>query len=65
MSCFIHILREHATRFYAVVVAVLALVTHYVPDLPDALILGVVAAGLGLGESVQRVENQQKHPSGD
>ncbi|MBB1251850.1 hypothetical protein [Streptomyces alkaliterrae] len=49
--------KEHATRLYAVLVAVLALVAHYVPSLPSALILGVAAAVLGTGEAVQRVEN--------
>ncbi|OKI00150.1 hypothetical protein A6A06_23580 [Streptomyces sp. CB02923] len=50
-------IREHATRLYAVAVAVLALVAHYVPALPSALILSVAAAVLGTGEAVQRVEN--------
>ncbi|MFC9651453.1 hypothetical protein [Streptomyces sp. NPDC056937] len=50
-------IRDHATRAYAVLVAVLALVAHYVPSLPSALILGVAAAVLGAGEAVQRVEN--------
>ncbi|MFC9739164.1 hypothetical protein ACFVKC_14760 [Streptomyces noursei] len=49
--------KDHATRIYAVAVAVLALVAHYVPSLPSALILGVAAAVLGTGEAVQRVEN--------
>ncbi|MGW3932845.1 hypothetical protein ACWECC_32840 [Streptomyces microflavus] len=47
----------HATRLYAVLVAVLALAAYYVPSLPSALILGVAAAVLGTGEAVQRVEN--------
>ncbi|MFI9721537.1 hypothetical protein ACIHFE_18100 [Streptomyces sp. NPDC052396] len=51
------LIKEHATRLYAVLVAVLALVAHYVPTLPTALILGVAAAVLGTGEAVQRVEN--------
>ncbi|MFF4531451.1 hypothetical protein ACFY1P_19545 [Streptomyces sp. NPDC001407] len=50
-------IKDHATRIYAVAVAVLALVAHYVPSLPSALILGVAAAVLGTGEAVQRVEN--------
>lgn len=50
-------IREHATRVYAIAVAVAALLAHYVPSLPTALILGVVAALLGFGEAVQRVEN--------
>ncbi|MER5260434.1 hypothetical protein [Streptomyces sp. NPDC002855] len=50
-------IKTHATRIYAVLVAGLALVAHYFPDLPTALILGVGAAVLGTGEAVQRVEN--------
>ncbi|WP_282793684.1 hypothetical protein [Streptomyces sp. CC224B] len=50
-------IKAHATRIYAVLVAVLALVAHYLPDLPTALILGVGAAVLGVGEAVQRIEN--------
>ncbi|MFI9206185.1 hypothetical protein [Streptomyces sp. NPDC053048] len=49
--------KDHATRLYAVLVAVLALVAHYVPSLPSPLILGVAAAVLGTGEAVQRMEN--------
>lgn len=52
MTAFI---RAHAARIYALVVAVLALVAHYVPELPSALVLGVVAAALGFGEAVHRV----------
>jgi hypothetical protein len=44
----------HAARLYAVAVAVLALLAHYVPDMPTELVLGVVAAILGTGEAVQR-----------
>ncbi|CUW30085.1 hypothetical protein [Streptomyces reticuli] len=50
-------IKTHPARIYAVVVAVLALVAHFVPSLPSPLILGVVAAVLGTGEAVQRVEN--------
>ncbi|MET9602575.1 MULTISPECIES: hypothetical protein [Streptomyces] len=49
--------KTHATRLYAVLVAVLALVAHYVPALPTVLILGVAAAVLGTGEAVQRIED--------
>ncbi|OKH90470.1 hypothetical protein [Streptomyces uncialis] len=49
--------KEHATRLYAVLTAVLALTAHYMPSLPSALILGIAAAVLGTGEAVQRVEN--------
>ncbi|MFJ9646719.1 hypothetical protein [Streptomyces sp. NPDC101206] len=51
--------KAHATRLYAVLVAVLALVAHYVPTLPTVLILGVAAAVLGTGEVVQRVEDSK------
>lgn len=47
--------RFHAARLYALAVAVLALVAHFVPELPSALVLGVVAAALGVGEAVHRV----------
>ncbi|MER5638415.1 hypothetical protein ABT095_15820 [Kitasatospora sp. NPDC002227] len=47
----------HPARIYAVVVAALALVAHYVPSLPSALVLALVAAVLGTGEAVQRTEN--------
>ncbi|MER5887129.1 hypothetical protein ABT160_25175 [Streptomyces sp. NPDC001941] len=50
-------IKTHPARIYAVVVAALALTAHFVPSLPSALILGVVAAVLGTGEAVQRVEN--------
>ncbi|MDX2390194.1 hypothetical protein NJL88_08965 [Streptomyces sp. DK15] len=56
--------KDHAARLYAVVVAVLALTAHYVPTLPSALILGVVAAVLGTGEVVQRVENAKTLAAG-
>ncbi|MFF4495523.1 hypothetical protein [Streptomyces sp. NPDC001546] len=50
-------IKTHVARIYAVAVAVLALVAHFAPSLPSPLILGVVAAVLGTGEAVQRVEN--------
>ncbi|GGV54243.1 hypothetical protein [Streptomyces spectabilis] len=50
-------IRTHPARIYAVAVAALALVAHYVPELPSALVLGLVAAVLGTGEAVQRAEN--------
>ncbi|WP_116214877.1 hypothetical protein [Streptomyces olivoreticuli] len=52
-------IRTHPARIYAVLVTVVALVVHYVPDLPDALILAVAAAVLGVGEGVQRTENHK------
>lgn len=52
-------LKTHATRVYAVTVAVLALVAHFVPNVPSALVLAVAAAVLGIGEGVQRVEDSK------
>ncbi|MFG2916267.1 hypothetical protein ACGF0D_25675 [Kitasatospora sp. NPDC048298] len=49
--------KSHPARLYAVVTAALALVAHYVPSLPSALVLALAAALLGVGESVQRVED--------
>ena len=49
--------RAHAMRIYAVVAALLALVIHYLPDLPSDLIMGVVAALLGIGEAMQRTRS--------
>ncbi|WP_405016426.1 hypothetical protein OHV05_04385 [Kitasatospora sp. NBC_00070] len=49
--------RTHPARLYAVLTATLALVAHYVPGLPTALALALVAAVLGTGEAVQRVED--------
>lgn len=50
-------IKSHPARIYAVAVAGLALVAHYFPELPSALVLGLVAAVLGTGEVVQRAEN--------
>ncbi|MFD7070355.1 hypothetical protein ACFV97_24330 [Streptomyces sp. NPDC059913] len=52
-------IRTHPARIYAVAVAALALVAHYVPELPSALVLGLVAAVLGTGEAVQRAEDKK------
>ncbi|MFJ4529059.1 hypothetical protein [Streptomyces nigrescens] len=52
-------IKTHATRVYAVVVAVLALVAHFVPEVPSALVLAVAAAVLGVGEGVQRIEDSK------
>lgn len=51
--------KAHAARFYAVAVALFALVAHYVPELPTELALGLVAAVLGVGEAVQRTEDRK------
>jgi hypothetical protein len=63
--CQVGFIRDHATRLYALVVAVLALVAHYVPDMPTELVLGVAAAILGTGEAVQRVEDAKTVAAGD
>ncbi|WP_432068239.1 hypothetical protein [Streptomyces sp. C10-9-1] len=52
-------IKTHPARIYAVLVAALALVVHYFPDLPSALILGLAAAVLGTGEAVQRTEDRK------
>ncbi len=51
--------KTNPARLYAVAGAALALVTFYFPDLPSALILAFVAALLGVGETVQRVEDRK------
>jgi hypothetical protein len=52
-------LKAHPARIYAFAVAVLALASAYGVHVPEAQVLGVVVAVLGLvgGEAVQRVEN--------
>ena len=57
--------KTHPARIYAVLVAALALVVHYLPDLPAALILGLAAAVLGIGEAVQRTENGKTTAAGE
>ncbi|BAU83117.1 hypothetical protein SLA_2184 [Streptomyces laurentii] len=52
-------IKAHPARIYAVAVAALALVAHYRPELPSALVLGLVAAVLGVGEAVQRTEDRK------
>ncbi|WP_405793354.1 hypothetical protein [Streptomyces sp. NBC_01506] len=52
-----HFVKTHPARLYAIAVAALALVAHYVPELPSALVLALVAAILGTGEAVQRAED--------
>lgn len=57
--------KAHPARIYAVLVAALALVVHYVPELPSALILGLAAAVLGTGEAVQRAEDRKTAGAGE
>lgn len=56
MIDFIH---DHSTRLYTIAAAALALIAHFVDDLPTGLILALVAAVLGTGEAVQRVEDRK------
>ncbi|OKJ50863.1 hypothetical protein [Streptomyces sp. CB02115] len=58
-------IKTHPARLYAVVVAALALVAHYVPELPSALVLGLVAAVLGTGEAIQRAEDAKTATAGE
>ncbi|WP_327304730.1 hypothetical protein OG730_15090 [Streptomyces sp. NBC_01298] len=58
-------IKTHPARIYAVLVAALALVVHYVPALPSALILGLAAAVLGIGEAVQRTEDGKTAVAGE
>ncbi|MGW1053549.1 hypothetical protein [Streptomyces sp. NPDC001155] len=51
--------RTHSTRLYAIATATLSLIAYYVQDLPTGLILALIAAGLGTGEAVQRVEDRK------
>ncbi|MFE9120884.1 hypothetical protein [Streptomyces sp. NPDC007172] len=57
-------IKTHPARIYAVLVAALALVVHYLPDLPSALILALAAAILGTGEAVQRTEDSKTATAG-
>ncbi|MFE9569230.1 hypothetical protein ACFYMW_12130 [Streptomyces sp. NPDC006692] len=61
----IRFVQTHPARIYAVAVAALALVTHYMPELPSALVLGLVAAVLGTGEAVQRAEDTKTAAAGE
>ncbi|MFJ1789554.1 hypothetical protein ACIOML_35250 [Streptomyces anulatus] len=58
-------IKSHPARIYAVLVAALALVVHYVPELPSALILALAAAVLGTGEAVQRAEDRKTAGAGE
>ncbi|MFD3638719.1 hypothetical protein [Streptomyces griseus] len=60
-----HFIKTHPARIYAVAVAALALVAHYVPALPSTLVLGLVAAVLGTGEAIQRTEDRKTAGAGE
>ena len=61
----IKFVQTHPARIYAVAVAALALVAHYFPELPSALILALGAAVLGTGEAVQRTEDAKTAVAGE
>lgn len=44
---------NNPVRIYSIAIAVLALVQHYAADIPTALVAGLVAAILGIGETVR------------
>lgn len=44
---------NNPVRIYSIAIAVLALVQHYAVDLPTPLIAALVAAVLGIGETVR------------
>jgi hypothetical protein len=46
-------IKNNPVRLYSIAVASLALIAFYVPTLPVVLILGLVAAVLGVGETVR------------
>ena len=46
-------IKNNPVRIQSIIFACLALVAFYVPDLPTALIIGVIAAVLGTGEIVR------------
>ncbi|MEU7583814.1 hypothetical protein AB0B50_40260 [Streptomyces sp. NPDC041068] len=52
-------MHAHSTRLYTIASAALALVAYFVDGLPTELILALVAAILGAGEAVQRVEDRK------
>lgn len=47
------LLELEPVRLYSVAAAALALAVHFFPSLPAALILGLVAAILGVGQKVR------------
>lgn len=46
-------IKNNPVRIYAIVTAAVALLGHYVQDIPTALVLALVAAVLGVGEGVR------------
>ena len=46
-------IKNNPVRIQSIIVSCLALVAFYVPELPTALIIGVIAAVLGTGEVVR------------
>lgn len=52
-------MQTQSARLYAIAAASVALVAHYVPNLPSELVLAFVAAVLGAGEAVQRANSRK------
>jgi predicted branched-subunit amino acid permease len=46
-------IKNNPVRLYAIAAAALALAAYYMPSLPVVLIMGLVAAILGVGEGVR------------
>jgi len=53
MSATLRAIARNPVRLYAVATAGVALLAYYVPSLPQALVLGLVAAIFGGGEAVR------------
>lgn len=61
MNKIINKISTEPVRVYAVTTAALALLSHYVPSTPTYLVLGLVAAILGLGESTRSLVYPWQH----
>ena len=61
MSKITDFLKREPVRVYEALVAVLALVAAYVPDVPTAAILAVLVPVLGLGEVVRSKVTPTEH----
>ncbi|MEV0445902.1 hypothetical protein AB0I84_10440 [Streptomyces spectabilis] len=55
----INFVHAHSTRLYTIASAAVALVAYFVDGLPTELVLALIAATLGAGEAVQRVEDRK------
>lgn len=54
MSKIVEAIKNNPVRIYTVTIAVVALVARYVADFPTDLVLGLIAAVLGIGGEVTR-----------